>query len=736
MEPPRPGNPDGLPPDMDVPGGDDDAASVPRFRLRPDDDEIAALVPREGPPPPPPHKPTAGKLVLPPDFQRPATGAKRPARGHAHPPAGPRPTVTYFTRAMLWFDPPLAILLGALAFLAVALTYQGFGHSWDEALYLRGATQAADWTVRVVTGDRDLLAADRIDEFWGARADGKDPLHPEVGPVPKLVTGLGIHLLAGDRFDPMTASRLPIALVFGLTVALVYWMGTRAYGRIGGTAAAVMYALFPRVFGHAHIAASETLLAFATLFTVAAFLASIRRWWLAPFLAVAFALALGTKVTALVLPIPLMLWAQVYYRRDHSTALFAMFLMAPLVLLGIWPWLWPAAASRMVEYVDFYIRHQSTAVFYLGQTHGYHFPPAPWHYPWVITAVSLPEWALLLALVGVPVALGYAHRKPVPVLFLLMALTPMALASLPNAPKYDGERLFFHAFPFIALLAGGGFAWLMARIARGAERQNRGALAMMGLAAIAVWGAVDLLFAHPNQLNFYNRLTGGARGAAASGRFETAYWGECVNEPVLTWLNENTRPGMKVKPLALNELAFQNLQRWGRLPLGVDFAPAAPPYDLVLMQVRQGFFGRNERMLFTGTTQPIKAFAAQKVDRLLVFEGAALEGAMSAAAAETTATETTPTAAPEPTPAVAPPPPDDTATTPPAPERTLHYTYEGWATPPSPPEPVAAPPPVAATPPVVVVPVIDVPDDRVTTSPPADTAETTSTPGTVEEPAP
>ena len=37
-------------------------------------------------------------------------------------------------------------------------------------------------------------------------------------------------------------------------------------------------------------------------------------------------------------------------------------------------------------------KNQRTAVWYMGRPWGYiHGPPAPWHYPWVITAVTLPQ---------------------------------------------------------------------------------------------------------------------------------------------------------------------------------------------------------------------------------------------------------------------------------------------------------------------------------------------------------
>src|SRR5690606_9593528 len=111
--------------------------------------------------------------------------------------------------------------------------------------------------------------------------DAEDPLHPEIAPIPKHLIGAGLSYLQPLGLDPLTAMRLPTALLFGLTVGFLFLLGTREYGRMGGFAASLFYVLMPRVFGHAHMAASETALAFAIVATVWFFLVANRRWVLA-----------------------------------------------------------------------------------------------------------------------------------------------------------------------------------------------------------------------------------------------------------------------------------------------------------------------------------------------------------------------------------------------------------------------------------------------------------------------
>lgn len=545
-----------------------------------------------------------------------------------------RRPLNYFTRRTGILDVLIAFLFIAVGYFSVILTYRGFGHSWDEALYLKGAVRAAEWVRGVFQKNTSLLTPGEIENAWGSKFE--DPLHPEVGPAPKLVIGFGSLLLPEKGVPPINAGRIPVAAVFGLTLALVYLMGTAEYGRIGGFSAAFAYLLLPRVFGHAHIAASETLLAFAVALTVWSYLAGIARWPLAIFLtAPAFALALGTKVNAFFLPIPLIIWGQLYRRRDYGSNIFAMLILAPVLLVAIWPWLWHDAPRKLLAFLDFYASHQSTSVWYMGQKWGYGRPAAPWHYPFIITLAVVPAWIAFLAAVGIIRAGFQFLSRPVPILFLMLMFTFLGISALPASPKYDGERLFFPAFLFLALLAGGGFSGLAAAAREAAlgshyrpgtdiqaivRSQNFGAA--LFLLTFALGGAWIVYRSHPNQLNYFNQwFAEGTKGAEEYG-FETSYWGEALNEEVTQWLTENIESGQKVKVLAMEGLVFQHLQEWGRLPEDINFAPESPPYDWYILQNRKGFFGNLERTLFS--KQPFKVFEFDGVPRILVYTGDAL----------------------------------------------------------------------------------------------------------------
>lgn len=558
----------------------------------------------------------------------------------------------------------LAILfLSIFSSFAVVLTYGGFGHSWDEALYLKPSVSAVSWFSELLSGNKEILKRENIDAHWGRELTSTDPLHPEIAPIPKIVSGIGAKFIEAAHIDPVIAMRLPTAAFFGLTVALIYLLGRRGFGRLAGFSAAVFYLLMPRVFGHAHIAASETLLAFSVVFVVWAYLLAMEVTLASLLVAFAFAIAILTKVNALLLPLPLMIWGQIYKRNRYASSVFAMVFLSPLLVFALWPWLWQNGVLKFLQYLAFYAQHQSTSVFYLGRMWGYnHGGPAPWHYPFLITILSLPEWMLLFLTFGILRAIGQSWKRPVPVLFLLMAGLAFLVAALPGQPKYDGERLFFSAFPFIALLCGGGFAGLFFLIPqpKDATHQNRAYRNWIGglvLLAFILLGIVDLAVSYPNHLNYYNWIAGRPKGALKRG-FETSYWGEALNNEVIDELNRSVAPGQTVRPLALNALALTNLQAWNKLRRDIKISDVENP-DWFVLQVRQGMMGRVERHLHESVT-PYRTFYAQGVPRIQLFKittSAAAPPVVDAdVPANSAATLSAPAATPVPTAAATPAP--------------------------------------------------------------------------------
>jgi hypothetical protein len=182
-------------------------------------------------------------------------------------------------------------------------------------------------------------------------------------------------------------------------------------------------------------------------------------------------------------------------------------------------------------------------------------------------AVTVPATLLAAAALGVLFALRVAGRDRLPLFFLLQFATLPVFRMFPT-PAHDGVRLFLPAFWFLAALAGWGTVWLadgLGRLLRARRAwPTRAALASLVLLPSA-W---QLVRVHPFELEYYNELVGGPRGAWTRSRgFELTYWYDAFNPETLRSVNAYLPPNANVDFLndKTNPPTFGELQSLGQL---------------------------------------------------------------------------------------------------------------------------------------------------------------------------
>ena len=480
---------------------------------------------------------------------------------------------------------PLVVAL--LALLSVVLTLDAAG---DYPKLFEGPGITLDESFNVQMGvyqwralreyNVALLHPDSVREVFG-QGSNYNPDHPPLGRI-----WLGFcHDLTKWLFPPADhpspfvtdCARVGSATAFALTVFLVGLFATKWYGRAAGIVAAVSLVLMPRVFAHAHLASLET---FMNL-TYSATILSVAHWWqvrssgfsrsdtqppeggttnvslrVATLTGILFGFALLTKMQAILIPPVVGLWA-LWNWRVRAIKPLAIFGFVGLAVFFVgWPWLWLDPAKNFYEY---FARTTNRAVlncYYLGQV--WADKDVPWHYPFVMIAVTVPVGLHLLGLLGgFGRFIGSASEgltTPVPrwrfglvcepreQLLLAATLLPLVLFALPGIAVYDGERLFLVSYPMWAMLIGRGAEVTVSHLQRKADfgkwrlvasRRARGtALTLLLLAQ-----SVGVIVMHPCQLSYYNLLVGGLYGADRLG-FERTYWGDSVTRSLLDSMPE------------------------------------------------------------------------------------------------------------------------------------------------------------------------------------------------------
>jgi 4-amino-4-deoxy-L-arabinose transferase-like glycosyltransferase len=425
-------------------------------------------------------------------------------------------------------DVVIATVLAALTITVLLATDGSIGLTWDEPIYMEASESYIGWLGDLIQHPTYALTSEDIAQRW--------ELNHEHPPVDKVWSG-AVWSLAHLVLDDLTAHRLGNMLIASGLVGLVYLAVARGWGRPAGVVAAATLLTMPRLFFHAHLASLDfatgaAMFAFCVLFWYAQ-QRPLMPWTL--WLGLAFGIAIGTKINALLeLPVTLGLWI-LLFRPDQRVRLFARMTLVGLLGLAfvfvLWPWLYIDTWTRAGDYLGFMtVDHYHIGQWYLHRI----YTPPPWHYPFVLTIAVVPPLTLMLSGIGAAAVMWRDSAHGLGWLLVLGGLVPMVLLVLGKAQIYDGERLWMSAFPCIAALAGVGFGSLIRLLRTGQHpvqpRWSNPLLAAIA-AAVVILPVASVRDLYPNLLSYYSEAVGGLRGATWLG-LETTYWADTYAEAV------------------------------------------------------------------------------------------------------------------------------------------------------------------------------------------------------------
>jgi hypothetical protein len=498
---------------------------------------------------------------------------------------------------------PIALFLGSLIF--VAATLKDYGVTWDEPPYFHAADLHIAWITEffsnVAHGKLQQSLADaEIKSAWHW-----NPYNVPHPPFSRIVSGL-TKLLFASRLDSFSAYRMGPALFFAVLVTVMYLWISALFGRVTGLFSALALACTPNLFGFAHIAVTDPPLATMWFLTSYCFWKGLNdsRWSVA--LGTAWGLALATKFPALLIPIPLILWAHLFHRHKYINNIFALVFLAPLVMIATQPYLWHQAGMRIVEFLfegvsRGYRPDANFPVLFFGTL--YYTSQLPWYYPFFLLGVTTPESILLLALLGIGAIYWAREQDRVMVLFLLNALFIPVMGLLPGAVLHDGVRQLISGIPFLVGLAGGGFHVLLRFVSvqatkiRAADniKHIQSKIVGSGFVLLLFPAALDLFIYHPFELSYYNRLIGGTRGAYEKG-LEVTYFMEAFNPEFLRYLNDKLPPKAVINA-SFGNFMFNYYQKETRLRSDIQITDSQS-VDYYILLTRRSVWSKKEWNLF------------------------------------------------------------------------------------------------------------------------------------------
>lgn len=305
-----------------------------------------------------------------------------------------------------WRDHVIGAGLAVAYVVALLATAGAIGFMRDESVYFRAGSSYFLWWRMLFERPAEALRQNVIDGSWSYNHE-----HPA---LMKTLFGASWGLLH-ERWHVFQyasdAYRFPAMCMAGLALYTTYVFGARAWSRSAGVVAAVLLALMPRVFFHAHLACFDVPVMTMWLLCVYVHWRAQQSggvvWAIAA--GIVFGLTLETKHNAWELPLVFVPHALFVHRRAIlgglragrlalPASLVSMAIIGPIVLVALWPYLWNDTIARIEWWVNFQIHHNYYSIEFLGKN--YRGPPSPKSYVPVMVAATVPTVTLLLFAVG------------------------------------------------------------------------------------------------------------------------------------------------------------------------------------------------------------------------------------------------------------------------------------------------------------------------------------------------
>jgi hypothetical protein len=518
-----------------------------------------------------------------------------------------------------WFIPG-ALFVGS--FLIVIITARDYGVVWDEPAYFHAADLHIGWLTDFVQGTQAKLPALLNDKVI-AEAWHWNPYNVPHPPFSRIISGL-THLVLYPSLDKFTSYRVAPALFFAALVTVTYLWLKELFGELAGIFSAMAILLMPNLFAFAHMAVTDLPLASFWLVTTYAFWKGIKNWVWSVVLGVVWGLALATKFPAVLIPIPLVLWAQIFQRDRYSNNIFTMLFVAPIIMIAIQPYLWHDTGVRVLEFLyegvsRGYRPETNFGVAFFGRT--LLSSQLPWYYSFLIIAITTPEPFIVLALVGILSIAWSSKQRAALMLFFISAAFIMSLGMSPGAVLHDGVRQLLSSLPFIAALAGAGFHFVFRFLVQVGSNPLRDIgklkIAAFLLPLLCFSPFLDLYLSHPFQLSYYNRLVGGLPGAYRLG-LETSYFMEAFTPRFLQMLNDKLPPRAIINASWANFM-FRFYQSEMRLRDDIQITDGQT-FQFYILLNRRSALGPREKRLIDSQVVPFLATDLAAVPLVSVFE--------------------------------------------------------------------------------------------------------------------
>ena len=469
--------------------------------------------------------------------------------------------------------------VGTLA--ALILTEDGYGYAIDEATYRWVAEESRQWSAELGQPSlRESLSLFRIqDRCHFLEPPGSRPGQPHSNfNLPASIHVLNVGwALGGWREGELPRLRFGSELLFAVTLGGIVWRLSAREGLFPAVGAALGVLLCPRVFGHAHLAATETTLVCFWLWAVICIVGVVEGRATMFAAAAALGLLAATKLTAWPACAMMLVWAVWRSPGRRIKLTFWLTVGSAAIVYLLTPNLWHEPIAGLKRYLEQAGSNPwKIAAYFGGRTYA---QGMPWYSGVATLFATTPIAVMVLAFCSLS---RIRTDKLVAVLWLNVLLL-MAMRTGGLVPAHDGERQFLPAMAMMGVLAG----LQGARYALAWSNSRKTIATIIGAVFMAM-PAYDSWLHRGHALCYFNRAVGRLKGAEALG-FEVSYWFEAMTNEEWKRMLEPLPERSKVF-LRPDHPGIPELLKWGVIPKHVTIVGAPEEAGYFLLYAKRAAY--------------------------------------------------------------------------------------------------------------------------------------------------
>jgi hypothetical protein len=438
-------------------------------------------------------------------------------------------------------EKPIYILL-AINILVGLFVFRDYGLSWDEPLFydyadaLGYAYSPAEW----FSGSFDL------NNSYGSSGDD----HKTRGPAYLFLAREPVYLLKALGLDSASAWHLVNFLFFQLGVYFFYRLSMRWMKPSAALAASALFSWQPLLWGHAFINPKDPPFLVFFLGSVCLGLEMVddlsdhtisnKQKFISVIMpAILLGITTSIRVLGPLAGLLVLMYFLISVRQQKNfrvsatlwQLLFAYGLIAIIIMVGTWPYLWESPIARFIAVLKLMSDNPTTlSVLFAGGV--YRAGELPRRYfPFMLaTTLTEPVWVLFVTglitaywkLIKVHSSLKINQLTTITITLIWFILL-MAYVLLRRPSMYDGLRHFLFILPPIFIFIGFALEYVFGFIRLPWLRAGI-------ILALISPGLIGIFSLHPYEYTYYNLFLGGTSHAFRN--YETDYWLTCYKESV------------------------------------------------------------------------------------------------------------------------------------------------------------------------------------------------------------